>query len=843
MNSLPEKLDFNMHVKPVLSDRCFACHGPDQAKQKAGLRLDLAEAAYGELPENPGLHAIRPGKLSSSEVFHRIVSSDPETVMPPADSDLSLTAREKAILIRWIEEGAEYKPHWAFLAAQRPKTPKLKKQEQPGHPIDPFILQKVEQNGWEPAPEAEKETLLRRLSFDLTGLPPSLEEMDAFLADTSPDAYEKVVDRLLASPHYGERMATDWMDVARFADTHGYTVDRFRDMSPWRDWVIQAYNENMPFDQFTIWQLAGDLLPDASKEQILATGFNRNHQQNMEGGIVQEEFRVEYVADRTNTLGVAFLGLTMECARCHDHKYDPISQKNYYELFSFFNNVQEAGQISWDNAMPVPTMLLTDEEVENVLQFIDEQIEEKEKEIADLDQKTAVGFSEWLAGKRLPMNKPTRFPKGIIAHYELDNPKVTNRLNPRQKGEMKQQHVRTELYPELVEGKNGKGLLLDGDAWLDLGQVGVFGRSTPFSVGIWANVPNGLQNGVLFHKGAGAALYNFRGYHLALKDNRLEILMAHTEPYNAIIEYVNEIPRDQWIHLMMTYDGSSEADGLKVYLNGVEQRTKVESDYLYKSILFNAGGQGEPGLQIGARWRGIGAKGTAVDDITVFDRELTGLEVLQVFDQDKFQELSTKPTAELDQEEKKDLESYYLAHLDPNRNTKLKELQALRHQYNETIDTIQEIMVMQEMAKPRPAYILERGQYDVYGEAVSAATPESLLPMPEDLPKNRLGLAKWLMHPDHPLTSRVTVNRLWQQFFGRGLVRTAEDFGNQGNCHRIPNYWTGWPWSSSNRAGMLKKWSNSLLPPLPIGNRPKLLNQLQMKIRKTYFWPGDHLFA
>ena len=299
-------------------------------------------------------------------------------------------------------------------------------------------------------------------------------------------------------------------------------------------------------------------------------------------------------------------------------------------------------------------------------------------------------------------------------------------------------------------------------------------------------IPNGLQNGVLFHKGAGAALYNFRGYHLALKDNRLEILMAHTEPYNAIIEYVNEIPRDQWIHLMMTYDGSSEADGLKVYLNGVEQRTKVESDYLYKSILFNAGGQGEPGLQIGARWRGIGARGTVVDDITVFDRELPGLEVFQVFDQDKFQELSTKPTAELDQEEKKDLESYYLTHLNPSRNKKLQELQALRQQYNETIDTIQEIMVMQEMAKPRPAYILERGQYDVYGESVSAATPESLLPMPEDLPKNRLGLAKWLMHPDHPLTSRVTVNRLWQQFFGRGLVRTAEDFGNQGELPSHP---------------------------------------------------------
>lgn len=781
--NLPKDLDFNIHVKPVLSDRCFACHGPDQAKREAGLRLDNEESAYASLADHPDKFAIKPGNLANSEVYHRIVSADPEEVMPPAESDLHLSDRDKAILVRWIQGGAKYKPHWAFIPPTLPSPPQLEKKEWASNEIDHFIRRKIDQKGWGVSPAADKEMLLRRLSFDLTGLPPSPTQMDQFLADESPEAYEKMVDQMLASSAYGERMATDWMDVSRFADTHGYTVDRYRDMSPWRDWVIKAFNENMPYDQFVTWQLAGDLLPDATNEQILATGFNRNHQQNMEGGIVPEEFRTEYVADRANTIGAAFIGITMECARCHDHKYDPITQKNYYELFSFFNNVQEAGQISFDNAMAVPTLLLKDEKTDSLLEGFQSQIKEKEQEIAALDEKALSDFNSWLEGKKQALKT---YPKGLVAHFELNNSNIKNKLAPYQKGVMKQQHVKGDISPNISEGKFGQGLLLDGDAWLDLGNVAAYDRATPFSISIWANIPAALENGVIFHKGIGAALYNFRGFHLALKDNKLELLMARTEPYNAIIEYVDQVARDEWIQLTMTYDGSSKAKGLKLFVNGEEQITEVTSDNLYKSILFRNGGPSEPGLQIGARWRGIGAGGTTVDEVLVFDRTLTDLEVKQLVNPAEASSILAKSPAELAKKDKDLLADYFVSQASSKRASRLDALASIRRQYNQVLDTIKEIMVMQEMEEARPSYILERGQYDVPGERVYPNTPEKLLEMPEDYPQNRLGLTQWLLHPDHPTTARVIVNRYWQQFFGRGLVKTAEDFGNQGELPSHP---------------------------------------------------------
>ncbi len=780
MDQLPTEIDFNIHVKPILSDRCFACHGPDEAKRKAGLRLDQAEAAYAPLPDHPNKVAIKPGSLQQSELFHRILSSNPSAVMPPPESGLALNPREKAILIAWLKQGGAYEPHWAFQQPQSSALPKVKQGEWVQNPIDQYILASLEQKAWTPSDKADKETLLRRLSFDLTGLPPSIEEMDAFLMDDHPEAYEQVVDRLLASPHFGERMATEWMDLARYADSHGYTVDRFRDMSPWRDWVIKAFNDNMPYDQFVSWQLAGDLFPNPSKEQILATGFNRNHQQNMEGGIVEEEFRVEYVADRTNTLGTAFLGLTVECARCHDHKFDPISQKNYYELFSFFNNVKEAGQISWDNAMPVPTLLLSDEKVDSIAHFINTQIEDKEAQLQRIEQSEMPAiFQQWMLEQR-PLLSGQVYPEHLVAHFNLDEQEIYNSIHPRQKGVMRQQHVSTPISPIIQAAKAGNGLHLDGDAWLDLGAVGVYDRHQPFSIGMWVNLPKKLENGVLFHKGIGAALYNFRGYHLALKDKRLQILMAHSAPYNAIIEYADQIPRDQWIHLVMTYDGSSTAAGLKLHLNGAALATSVDTDQLYKSILFQFEGQAEAGLQIGARWRGIGAKGASIDEITVFDAALTSLEVLQLYDKDRFQALLQQPMDALSESEVAQFRAYYLAHHSSSINNIQEDIQDLRQRYNSTLDSVQEIMVMQEMENPRQSYILDRGLYNMPLDSVYPTTPEAILRLPENFPKNRLGLANWLFHEDHPLTARVAVNRLWQQFFGQGLVGTPDDFGNQG---------------------------------------------------------------
>ena len=783
MANVPKKLDYNIHVKPILSDRCFACHGNDNAKQQASLRLDIADNAYGELTENPGKYAIVPKKIGKSEVFHRIISTDPEVLMPSPESNLVLSNYEKAVLIKWIKEGAEYKPHWSFLPPKKAATPTVQQSDWINNPIDHFVLNNLENKGWQPAETADKETLLRRVTFDLTGLPPTLTEIDNFIADNSPNAFEKAIDRLLASPHYGERMAVDWLDLARFADTHGYTVDRYRDMSPWRDWVIQAFNENMPYDQFVTWQLAGDMLPNASKEQILATGFNRNHPQNMEGGIVPEEFRVEYVADRTNTLGAAFLGLTMECARCHDHKYDPISQKEYFQLYSFFNNVKEAGQISFNNATPVPTMLLTNEEQEATLAFINKKITTQETAITQFESTIREEFNEWLANGRLQERIIGNFPKGMTAHFNLNNESIHNRLNPRQKGKMKQQHA-ASVPLNLAKGRKGKGLLLDGDAWLDLEAVGAFNRTMPFSVGIWVKLPKDLKNGVIFHKGDGAALYNFRGYHLALKGNRLEILMAHTEPYNAIIKYGEDLPREEWIQLTLTYDGSSQAKGLKTYLNGQELVTTTDQDHLYKDIIFKT--KKEAGLQIGARWRGIGIKGAVADDITVFNRTLTQPSVLHLVNKESAQALFKKPVAVLNEQEKIGLKDWFVQAKKRKYHQLLTQLQKERTTLNQTVDTISEIMVMREMEQPRPSFVLERGAYDAHGEQVFPNTPESILPMRDDLPKNRLGLAQWLMEEQNPLTARVAINRIWQQFFGQGLVKTSNDFGFQGELPSHP---------------------------------------------------------
>ncbi|MEO5602416.1 MAG: PSD1 and planctomycete cytochrome C domain-containing protein [Cyclobacteriaceae bacterium] len=376
---LPEKISYNFDVRPILSDKCYTCHGPDANKRQAGLRLDIAENAYQALAENYTAHALVPGDPESSQVFVRISSEDTTMVMPPVESNLKLTSREINLIEKWIEQGAEYESHWAFVPPVDPGIPKVKNQGWPRNEIDHFILSKQEQKGIRPNEEADKERLLKRVSFDLTGLPPTLAQMDHFLADTSKDAYEKVVDQLLLTDAYGEKMAVHWLDVARYADSYGYQMDNYRSQWPWRDWVIHAFNQNMPYDQFITWQLAGDLMPHATKEQLLATGFNRNHKITEEGAVDEEEYRIEYVKDRTNTFGKALTGVTIECANCHDHKYDPFSQKEYFQLFAFFNNVKEisfkATPIDPTIGTPAsyakkPLMEISNEDVKNILNFI-----------------------------------------------------------------------------------------------------------------------------------------------------------------------------------------------------------------------------------------------------------------------------------------------------------------------------------------------------------------------------------------------------------------------------------------------------------------------------------------
>ena len=775
--NLPEVVDFNLHVKPILSDKCFKCHGPDKGSLKADLRLDMETSALAQ-SKNSGKYAITPGNLNSSEIFHRIVSNDPDYQMPAAESNLPLSNYEKAVLIKWIDEGAEYKQHWSFLKPEKKPPPQVQHEEFVTNAIDNFVIRKLEQNDLEPSNKADKELLLRRLSFDLTGLPPTLDEINAFLSDKSEEAYERQVNLLLASVHYGEKMATDWMDVARFADTHGYTVDRYRDMSPWRDWVIKTFNENMPYDQFIVYQMAGDLLPSPTRDQLLATAFNRIHPQNMEGGIVPEEFRVEYVLDRVNNSGQAFMALTVGCAKCHDHKYDPISQQEYYEMSAFFNNVNEAGQISFDNAMPVPTILNTTDEQDEILSFLTDIIKKKERKADSISMTNAQSFDKWLSTTDLNKLSKSKFPKNLIGHFEFEGEKLNNSLNPSQVGLMKQIGS-SEEKPSFGVGKSGNGLQFNGDAWLDTQGIGSFRKSQPFSVSINVKLPDDLEKGVIFHKGDGAALYCFKGFHLALVNNKLQLLMAHTAPDNAIIEYTtDDVPRNKWLNLVMTYDGSSKASGLKVYQDGLELKTEVEIDNLYKDIHFKR--EAEPGIQVGARWRGKGIGGATVDNLMIFDVELTPLEILQISDNNRFTKLLSTPVLALKPKEKSLIQSYFTSrHSIPFQKAQ-KELEKVRTIYSDSVENIPEIMVMKEMPVKRKTFVLKRGRYDEYGDEVNSDTPEAIMAWPEDLPRNRLGFAKWLIHPDHPLTARVTVNRIWQNFFGQGLVKTSEDFGNQG---------------------------------------------------------------
>jgi len=769
---LPEQIDFNFHIKPILSDRCFACHGPDANAREAGLRLDLEEAAFAAVGEEKNRFALVRGELGDSEVYHRIVADDPEIIMPPPESNLELSEYEIALLTRWIEEGAEYKPQWSFIKPEKPGVQEVAEASQAENEIDYFIQDRLEREQLSLSPEASKESLIRRLSFDLTGLPPTLQEIDDFLKDDSPNAYEKVVDRLLASPHYGERMATKWMEISRYADTHGYQDDQFRYIWPWRDWVIQAFNQNLPYDDFVTWQIAGDLLPNATQEQILATAFNRNHVQNVEGGIIEEEYRVENVADRTNTLGKAFLGLTLECARCHDHKYDPVTQKEYYQMYAFFNNVDEVGRIPRDGGeAPGPTLSLTNEETEKQLAFLKKKIAEQEAKLADVRQEKQPNFEQWLASGKAKNLLQQKVPAGLEAHFPMGQ-------------------ASSEKLKDLEEvgGKVGKATLFDGSSGARM-ELEPFERSDPFSLSFWMKPPAVQDYAGVFYFSSGY-YGGYRGYEvLLLEENQLEFRLSHEFPYNAL-QVVSEetFTPDQWQHVTITYDGSSRATGVKVYKNGKAIPLEIRRDQLHRSTIpVKPPFGGTRSLILGTRVNEKGFTGGALDEMMIYRRELSSPEVLKLSDRSaSLEQLLTQAPAKLTTDEKQSLETYYFLAVNPAYQRALKKLQELRLAENDTLTAVPKIMVMGERENSRTTHLLERGAYDAPGQQVSPGTPEQLLNYGENLPLNRMGLARWLTDPDNPLTARVAVNRLWQQFFGGGIVGTLDDFGSQGDLPTHP---------------------------------------------------------
>ncbi|MDB5295911.1 MAG: Planctomycete cytochrome [Phycisphaerales bacterium] len=796
------RVDFARDVLPVLSDNCFHCHGPDEKARKAKLRLDTKDGAYRVAD---GVAVVAPGNSGGSELVRRILSDDPDEAMPPPGGVRKLSADQKQTLRRWVDQGAQWGAHWAFVPPPaRVPVPALPPAPPAGwaaNPVDAFVLDRLAREGLAPRPEADHERLIRRVSFDLTGLPPTPAEVDAFVADTSPKAYERVVDRLLASPRYGERMAADWLDVARFADTHGYQMDRFRPVHPYRDWVIGAFNANVPFDRFATMQLAGDLMPPAAtlaatKNQVLATAFNRLHMQNEEGGIVAEEFRVAYVADRVNTFGTAFLGMTFECARCHDHKYDPVSQRDVYQLFAFFQNIDESGQTSYfTDATPVPTMLLSTDAQDAKLKELGEGVRKAGDAYDSVKRQAAAGrggaggaFEDW--SKARPERVPDALP-GLVARYDFDaieKNAVVNAVDPKAPGKATEN-------PTLVDRHRGKAVGLGGENGFTFPGVGRFTRADPFTLALWVKADELAPRAVLLHKSKAPADAGSRGYELLLEDGRIAFGLHHMWPGNALkVVSKRAVPAGAWAHVAVTYDGSSAAAGVRLYLDGEPAEVEVVRDGLWKDITYGRGG--EPDLTLGYRFRDNGFKGGAVDDLEVYNRDLSAPEVAHVAGKGtleaawRFRDVGSVSGGGASGEEgvaaRSTLATYYAAAASPDVARARAALRAARAAQSDFVNPIPEMMVMRELPVPKPAYVLVRGNYDAPGEPVSADTPHALPPFPAGQPRNRLGLARWLFDPDNPLAARVAVNRLWQQMFGRGIVESADNFGTTGSVPTHP---------------------------------------------------------
>ena len=820
----PTPIDFGREVRPILSDKCYKCHGPDEGSRKAKLRLDTRAGA---LHVENATASIIPGRSAESELIFRITSDDPEEVMPPPDAKIGrLTPTEVAILKRWIDEGAPYQNHWAFEPLKPVAPPETAvshlstlTSHRPKNPIDRFITTGLARRQLALQPEADPTTFIRRLTFDLTGLPPTVAEIEAFTSasienrvtersDSSASKIENLIDRLLASPRYGERMTADWLDLARYADSYGFQVDRERDMWPWRDWVIKAFNENLPWDKFVTYQLAGDLLPHPTDEQILATAFNRLHPQEAEGGSIEEEYRINHVNDRVTTFGTAFLGLTLECCRCHDHKFDPIPQKDFYALAAFFQNIDEAGLYSYfTQSVPTPALRLTDSAQREPFARTASAVESATSALTALRETRRDAFAAWLAA--LPASAPA--VPDEIARFDFDArdssplpPKPAPATAPAEPvvvvpSEEKPANLARFANPltpadpaitppenESVPGRPGAGqaLNLTGDHAVKT-KVGNFHRHDPFTISLWLQTPDIKERAVIFHRSRAWTDAGSRGYELLIEEGRAKWSLIHFWPGDAIsIRTLDPLPVGAWVNVTVTNDGSSRAAGLRLFINGQPARTEIIRDHLTKDI---TGGGGDT-IALGERFRDRGFKGGLIDDLRVFARELTAAEVL--FESGTaISPVISAPNSELStlssQRPLPDFPTYLSAQDAPFR-TAVATLTSARAAQSTLADAAKEIMVMRELPTPKAAYILKRGEYDRRGATVSADTPSALPAFPADQPRNRLGLARWLTAPDHPLLARVTVNRFWQSLFGQGLVKTSDDFGTQGDRPQYP---------------------------------------------------------
>jgi hypothetical protein len=722
-----EPLRYNRDIRPILSDNCFSCHGFDPKHREAELRLDTAEGATAD---HDGVRAIVPGDVEKSELWVRLNNTDKDEVMPPPKSHKTVTAAQKEMLRSWIKQGAKYEPHWAFTPLAPVALPKTCLEGWARNDLDRFILTRLESEGLAPSAEAARETLIRRVSLDLTGLPPTLAEVDAFLADTSPQAFEKVVDHLLKSPHYGERMAVDWLDAARFADTNGYQVDRDRELWPWRDWVISAFNRNLPFDQFTIEQIAGDLLPQPTLEQRIATGFHRNHMMNEEGGIIAEEFLAEYTADRVETTAAVWLGQTFNCCRCHDHKFDPFTQRDFYALKAFFHNVPEKGVGIYSNPIRTnspPFVNLPAPEIEAKISGLNASTKAVNEQLTVLAEKSSAGVEEW--ARRVAAATVTWEPMELLTASGGDAP------------------PRVDAAARIVEvgPQESRANTIKIAARLTVGRVTAlrFECATTESAASfqWSEL-----------KVAHAATKGAKKQPLKMRAIAVGDSLAATETVK-----VMDNDRKTRVAISVKPDHAAQA------VFELEQALVINDTPAEIEIELGVENANGP-----SRWR--------VLSTVAEPHVLTPANVLT---------LARKEEAKRSAAEQKQLEAFRLSQQPENRKLS-DQLSELKKQVTAAEAEIPTTLVMEEMKEARPTFMLIRGAYDKPGEQVTAATPAVLPAMEAGLPHNRLGLAKWLVSPQNPLTARVTVNRFWQQVFGTGLVKTSEDFGAQGAATSHP---------------------------------------------------------
>ncbi len=762
-----DAIQFNRDIRPIFIETCLTCHGPDSASRKADLRMDQRDAAIEH-------GAISPGKPDESEMIRRIMSHDPEEIMPPPEIKKPLNDAEKKLLVDWIQSGAEYQQHWSYIApvkAEVPAVPESVKATHANWPknrIDNFVLQKLFENGLTPAAEADRRTLARRVSLDITGIPPAPEVVAAFVHDKSANAYETLVDSLLASPNWGEHRGRYWLDYARYADTHGIHFDNYREIWAYRDWVIKAFNKNMPFDEFTIENLAGDLLPNATLDQQVASGFNRCNMTTNEGGIIDEEYAVLYTRDRTETVSAVWMGLTAGCATCHSHKFDQLSHQEFYEMAAFFNNTTQAvrdGNIK-DTPPIIAVPMATDRERFDALPPL---ITTARTSLEERRKAARPEFETWAT---------TATPETLGEPVSADGLHLLAHLNEGQGKSLaltlddSSVEVTLNDSASWTDGANGKAIKVQGTA-CELADVGDFESDEAFSCAAWINVPANDGNGAISARMANGPGY--RGWDFWMQQRRvgMHIISAWPDKGMKVVSKA-QVPANEWVHVAVTYDGSRKASGLQVYINGAVQDKNIENDRLDDSTIRN-----DVPWKIGSRSSDSPFTGS-IQDLRIQRRVLSAAEVDSLAKLSRFQGTLAKAVDQRTPEETNELYNFWLKKFDASFQECATNLASLEKEEADIRARGTIAHVMNEKKEAAMAFVLYRGEYDQRRDQVTPGTPAAFPPFPQDAPRNRLGFAEWLLKPEHPLTARVTVNRFWQEIFGTGLVRTTGDLGVSG---------------------------------------------------------------